>query len=104
MKIKGILSTILCSGQGFTDKNDTSPYDLAEIHKSFPCLLLTRPDKDPLNSHFLSYKWLAELLAPPPTINQSKMVINQKLVKILSFPQVSELWPILSLRESTDPP
>lgn len=50
--------------------------------------------KAPLIFHSLPHKQLAKLLAPT---NWNKTLVYQTLVKILSFPQVLELWSTLSL-------
>ena len=73
---------LLCFGDSLPQRTPPpTPYDLDKTHSQVPpCLPRTKPDRS-------STLPLAELW-----INQIKVLVNQSLVKLLSFFQVLELW------------
>lgn len=57
-------------------KKPPIPRDLDKTHRWGPCLPVTRPDTDPLNSLSLPHKWLDELLVPMDQSEQNAYAPN----------------------------
>lgn len=78
----------------------SSLYDIDKIEGIAPPLhsfTYEKPDRQ--GQIYILYLIINRLNFWSPLINQSKMLVNQTLVKILPFPQVCELWPSLSMSQ-----
>ena len=82
-----------------------SPYDLGKTHWCFPApTSFTYHTASHRPSMFQFFGLINnELNCLFPQINQDKMLVNQHLVKLFSFPQDPEFWPTFILIQGTVP-